>query len=207
MNQFTLREMMLQGWPVLSILLATSVLSITILVERYLVLRKARLNTARFIANVLDVIQTKGNEAALAYCRQFSQPMSVVTQTILKAPGDREAKERHAQNAIQTQIIELEKYVAVLGTIGSIAPFIGLFGTVIGIVRAFISMAVQSGGGIEVVAAGIAEALITTAVGLFVAIPAVVGYNYCVNRIRRLAEEMDVASFHVIEQSLRRSSP
>jgi len=74
-----------------------------------------------------------------------------------------------------------------------------LFGTVTGIIKCFIDMATHAGGGVEVVAAGIAEALIATAVGLFVAIPAVVGYNYCVNKIRRIAGEIDVAVFRLIE--------
>jgi biopolymer transport protein ExbB len=72
---------------------------------------------------------------------------------------------------------------------------------VTGIIKCFIDMATHAGGGVEVVAAGIAEALIATAVGLFVAIPAVVGYNYCVNKIRRLSGEIDIAVFHLIESS------
>src|SRR5919199_1230759 len=83
----------------------------------------------------------------------------------------------------------LKENLGVLATIGATAPFVGLFGTVVGIIHAFDKMA-TSGGGIASVSAGIAEALITTAFGLFVAIPAVWAYNYFQNRIDRFTVEM-----------------
>src|SRR5213078_5006454 len=86
-------------------------------------------------------------------------------------------------------VAELKENLGVLATIGATAPFVGLFGTVIGIIHAFEKMA-TSGGGIASVSAGIAEALITTAFGLFVAIPAVWAYNYFQNRIDRFTVEM-----------------
>jgi biopolymer transport protein ExbB/biopolymer transport protein TolQ len=84
---------------------------------------------------------------------------------------------------------EMKENLGVLATIGATAPFVGLLGTVIGIIHAFQKMA-TSGGGIASVSAGIAEALITTAFGLFVAIPAVWAYNYFQNRIDRFTVEM-----------------
>jgi biopolymer transport protein ExbB/TolQ len=200
MMEFTFKEMIIQGWPVLSVLFVGSILSITVIVDRYVTLRRARLNAERFVAKVLKVVEAQGINAALAYSGQFSQPAAFVVRAVLEeSGGDRAAKERAAQNAMQAQILELEKWVPILGTTGSVAPFVGLLGTVSGIIKAFIDMATHAGGGVEVVAAGIAEALITTGVGLFVAIPAVIGYNYCVNKIRRLAGEIDVAVFHLIE--------
>jgi len=201
MSEFTFKAMIIQGWPVLSILFLASILSITVIVDRFFAYRRAWLNAERFVGKILKIIEAQGMNAALAYCGQFSQPVSVVVQAVLRENKGREARERVAQNAMQSQILELERRITVLGTTGSIAPFIGLFGTVAGIIKAFIDMATHSGGGVEVVAAGIAEALITTAVGLFVAIPAVVGYNYCVSRIRRMSGEIDVAVFHLIEST------
>jgi len=86
-------------------------------------------------------------------------------------------------------IAELKENLGVLATIGATAPFVGLFGTVVGIINAFGKMA-TSGGGIASVSAGISEALVTTAFGLFVAIPAVWAYNYFQNRIDRFTVEM-----------------
>ena len=201
MSEFTFKEMIIQGWPVLSILFIASILSITVIVDRYFAFRRARINAERFVSKIQKIIDSQGMSAALAYCGQFAQPVSMVVQAVLRENGDREAKERAAQNAMQAQIMELERRITILGTTGSVAPFIGLFGTVTGIIKCFIDMATHAGGGVEVVAAGIAEALIATAVGLFVAIPAVVGYNYCVNKIRRLSGEIDVAVFRLIESS------
>jgi len=199
MSEFTFKEMIIQGWPVLSVLFIASILSITVIVDRFFALRKAWLNADRFVTKVLKMIESQGIGAALAYCGQFTQPVSMVVQSVLNEKGDRETRERVAQNTMQAQILDLEKWTSILGTTGSVAPFVGLLGTVSGIIKAFIDMATHSGGGVEVVAAGIAEALITTAVGLFVAIPAVIGYNYCVNKIRRLSREIDVAVFRLIE--------
>ena len=86
---------------------------------------------------------------------------------------------------------EAEHRLAALGTIANIAPFIGLFGTVIGVIRAFEAIAVKANAGPSVVAGGIAEALISTAAGLFVAVPAVIAYNYFLKRSRRLGLELE----------------
>lgn len=199
MTQFTFREMFLQGWPLLSILILASILSVTVIWDRISALHRAKKDAIRFVTDVIHLLTTKDAGAALAYCQRFSQPVAVVARAILQQTGGRAARERAGRNALQGCIHDLERYVPILGTIGSIAPFLGLLGTVIGIIKAFLDMATHAGGGIEVVASGIAEALITTAVGLFVAIPAVIGYNYCVQRIRRLTDEIDLAMYRLIE--------
>jgi biopolymer transport protein ExbB len=85
---------------------------------------------------------------------------------------------------------EAEHRLAALGTIANVAPFIGLFGTVIGVIRAFQAIAIKASAGPSVVASGIAEALISTAAGLFVAVPAVIAYNYFLKRSRKLSLEL-----------------
>jgi len=107
--------------------------------------------------------------------------------------------QRALQHAVQGQIRELESYVPILATIASSAPFVGLFGTVVGIIRAFYDIAKNVGGGPEIVAAGISEALVATAAGLLVAIPALMGYNYFVRQIEREAEAIDLAAYDLIE--------
>jgi biopolymer transport protein ExbB/biopolymer transport protein TolQ len=109
-----------------------------------------------------------------------------------------------AQRALQREVDKLERRTPMLGTIASTAPFVGLLGTVIGIIKAFQSIATTKGGGPEVVAAGVAEALITTAFGLFVAIPAVMGYNYLVHRVQRLALEVQVSVSEIIDAVRKR---
>lgn len=94
----------------------------------------------------------------------------------------------------QKELSALEKRIPFLATTGSSAPFIGLFGTVWGIMNAFLNIGATGATSLAVVAPGIAEALIATAIGLFAAIPAVVGYNYCVSKIRKVSNDLDVVA-------------
>src|SRR6185295_6841508 len=93
--------------------------------------------------------------------------------------------------------IDLERHLGILGTLGNNAPFIGLFGTVLGIIRAFADLAQNQGGGATVVMRGISEALVATAVGLMVAIPAVIAYNVFQGRVRRTMGRIDIMA-HLI---------
>lgn len=197
---FTFREMILNGWPVISILAIMSIISLTVFIDRLITFRNVKVDVKTFFSNVIKLIIEQGEHKALDYCALYAnKAASNVVAAIIRQPGGREEKEKAAQNAIQMQIHYLEYYIQILGTIGSTAPFVGLFGTVMGIIKAFQSIAMNVGAGPEIVSAGIAEALITTAFGLLVAIPAVIFYNYCVRTIQRMAQEIDIASYMVIE--------
>lgn len=102
-------------------------------------------------------------------------------------PPDRHYLERIVAYIVQGQISKLERYLPFLATTGNVTPFIGLLGTVIGIIDAFREIGQQGTASLAVVAPGVAEALIATAAGLFTAIPAVIAYNYYLTRIRRAA--------------------
>jgi biopolymer transport protein TolQ len=105
--------------------------------------------------------------------------------------GGVENVSRAMKRATSVEITKLEKYLTFLATTASAAPFIGLFGTVWGIMNAFMGLSVTHSSSIQAVAPGIAEALIATAVGLAAAIPALMAYNYFVQQIKVLAAEMD----------------
>jgi biopolymer transport protein ExbB len=199
MHGSNLNTMLLQGWPVLTILLVMSIFSLAILLDRFLALRRASTDAAAFIAQVRRIVTDESPKAAYQFCRRRNEPVAVVAAAVIAQPGGRASRERALQHAVQTQIRDLETFVPVLGTIASSAPFVGLFGTVVGIIRAFADIASNIGGGPEVVAGGISEALVTTAGGLLVAIPALLGYNYCTRSIQRLAEEIDLATYDLIE--------
>lgn len=93
----------------------------------------------------------------------------------------------------------MQSTMGILGTIGNVTPFIGLFGTVIGIMRAFHDLSLSSGGGPAVVASGIAEALVATAMGLFVAVPAVIFYNYFVRKVDGIETDAVNAGLQMID--------
>jgi len=198
MNDFSLAGMIKQGWPVLSILLIMSIFSMATFVDRWRSLRRTRCDARQFVRYLIRVINERGLDAAVEYCEKHQKPVAAAALAVLEQNGDAAARERALEHAIEAEVHQLEAGVAALGTIASIAPFVGLLGTVIGIIKAFGNIAVSSGGGAEVVSAGIAEALVTTACGLLVAIPSVVAYNYCVHKIKFLARETELAVYDLV---------
>src|SRR5579863_7139761 len=116
-----------------------------------------------------------------------------------------EASRRALERAEAIVHAELKRGVSTLATIGSTGPFVGLFGTVVGIINAFKGIATQKSTGLGAVAGGISEALVTTAVGLFVAIPAVWMYNYFTSKIEAFDVEMGNSSSELIDYFLKRT--
>jgi biopolymer transport protein ExbB/biopolymer transport protein TolQ len=115
-------------------------------------------------------------------------------------PGESiEASRRALERATAIAIEDLKRGLGALATIGSTAPFVGLFGTTVGIINAFMGMKTEETAGIAAVAGGIAEALITTAMGLFVAVPAVWAFNAFTNRVETFTVEMDNSSSELID--------
>lgn len=164
---------------ILYILLALSVLSITVIVERaifYATNRKAWNQLAKRLDPAV-------HGARWDEVRQIVDAWPGPETDVLRAALDgsdmgSEAADKLVESAMVLEQQRLDRRLAFLGTLGNNAPFIGLFGTVLGIIRAFHDLSGNMQGGANVVMAGISEALIATAVGLFVAIPAVIAYNY-----------------------------
>ena len=170
-------------------LLLLSVISVTVVFERLWSLRNIRSTTLRIAESLLDPIQKGQRDLAVAICKQNSHcPAGRIFYAVLR--GTESQRPETANNVAVEAMFEenqyLRKYLWVLGTVASSAPFIGLFGTVVGIIKAFESMAVSGTGGFAVVAAGISEALVATALGLGVAIIALIFYNYFQTRIGSL---------------------
>ena len=113
-------------------------------------------------------------------------------------PADRQIVERTAAHLSSSQLSRLESYLPFLATTGNITPFVGLLGTVMGIIDAFREIGAQGTASIAAVAPGVAEALIATAAGLFTAIPAVIAYNYFLSRIRRTAFRLDTVTIELM---------
>jgi biopolymer transport protein TolQ len=113
-------------------------------------------------------------------------------------PVDHHVIERAASHLAQSQLSRLETYLPFLATTGNITPFVGLLGTVMGIIDAFREIGTQGTASISAVAPGVAEALVATAAGLFAAIPAVIAYNYFLSRIRRTAFRLDSVTIEIL---------
>lgn len=185
----------------LIVLLFCSVLSVTFAFERWFYFRKVSKggNGDEILAHVHKLLQAGKNQEAQNYCtRQKSAVAAVIGYGLSHASRSRRDLEELLVTKRIEEKLKLERFLAILGTMGNIAPFIGLFGTVIGIIKAFRDLALAGGGGPSVVAKGIAEALVATAAGMLVAIPAVIIFNYFLRKVKRISAEMEVAATRLV---------
>lgn len=191
-------EIVQTGGPTMYVLLACSVVSVGVIAERLVCywLNSAVTRTA-FTAAVRKALQSGGREAALAVCAKVRAPFARVVAAGLSRGG--KAAAGAMEREIEIQTMALERRTGIVGTIGSVAVYIGLFGTVLGIIRAFGEISQNAGEGMHTAIAGIAEALVTTAAGLVVAVPAVAAYNYFVHRIDRFVSDMELCASEIAE--------
>jgi biopolymer transport protein ExbB/TolQ len=198
-----------------------SIYSLAVIGERWWTFRRSRLASAGLLYRVLASVSQGNLREALDLCERGkgSHVASVLAAGLReflpmasKNPGlhagpalDRAAATaREAmQRVTSTEIGRLERHLTALATLGNISPFVGLFGTVIGVMRAFQAISRTGSGGLGTVSAGIAEALVATAAGLFVAIPAVTAYNHFVSRVKDCATDMDSAGSELLTWAQR----
>ena len=177
-----------QGWLTTYPLLLASVIVLGVFLERLWRFRGLHDKTRALTKSTIDALVKRDLDRARKLCEDSNQP---VAQIFLEAMRWRnvplEDLERVLSTSRQEAAYELKRGLWMVSTIGSLAPYVGLFGTVVGIIRAFSDMAEHGAGGFEVVAAGISEALIATAAGLAVAIIALMFFNYLQTRVGAIA--------------------
>ena len=191
----TIRNLVRDEWVILSLLLAWSLAGLTVICERFYALWNILPRSETFKNRVVDALEHGDLGKAAALCEMYPVPLAEVfergLQVYQKTPN-KTAEAVTSQRA--AAVLSLKRYLWALGTVGSSAPFVGLFGTVVGILKAFQSMSVAGTGGFKVVSQGIAAALVATAAGLLVAIYAVIAYNYFVSRIGTIAMQYKLFS-------------
>ncbi len=204
----------------LMILALLSVYSLAIIGERWWLFRRVKKIAGNVRERVLTLVERGKLSEALAMTERQSSPIAAVLAAGLHElvllesanPGLHAgpAVERAAlaareamQRATAAEIARLELRLTALATLGNVTPFVGLFGTVIGIMRSFEAISRTGSGGLASVSTGIAEALVATAAGLFVAIPAVVAYNHFVSQVKICAGEMDSAGSELLSRFAR----
>ena len=192
-------QMLMKGGATVALLITISVLSWWIILDRLIRLSKMRIKSEEFMEKVRNFYEAKEEASIVNLCRATPGPVSgVVLEALKNKKKDRDKIENAIQRTINKSSGAMQSTLGLLGTIGNVTPFIGLFGTVIGIIRAFHDLSLSSGGGPAVVASGIAEALVATAMGLFVAVPAVIFYNYFV----RMADGIETDAVNAGSQML-----
>ncbi len=197
---------------VVLLLAVLSIYSLTLSGERYWRYRTAKQQSLQFALLTTQYLKQNRPQEAIAASKKFknSHLAKVVAAGLLEFMVEEqnsplsgydviEAARRAIERATLMTTADLKRGLGGLATIGATAPFIGLFGTVVGIINAFRGMAITGSGGLGAVSAGIAEALVTTAMGLFVAIPAVWLYNYFLNQVERFQVEMANSSSELID--------
>ncbi len=188
MSWETIRNLVRDEWLILSLLLAWSLAGLAVICERVYALWNLIPKSEAFKDRVIDAI-ARGDLGKAAAISEMSQvPLADVFERGLQVFQKTPQKTTEAVNSQRSAtVLTLKRYLWALGTVGSSAPFVGLFGTVVGILKAFQSMSVAGTGGFKVVSQGIAAALVATAAGLMIAIYAVIAYNYFVSRINGIA--------------------
>ena len=196
----TFKQLIIAGGPVLFILISLSIYSIALIWERWSTYQK----TFKGMDDLLHKIHILLKAGEIRQIAEFSSkaktPCTDIIQKVISHYGSPVEKRELAEKAIEWHASHLNKSLTAIATIGSVSPFIGLFGTVIGVIRAFRDLSMYAGAGPSVVATGIAEALVNTAAGLFVAIPAIVAYNYFVHKSNDFSSEMNWLAEQVIDK-------
>ena len=183
----------------LVLLLICSVISLTFAVERWWYYRSIRLNADGFLDALRSLIEGNKPNDALKLCEASPGPVSVLARVAISNRARAKSEVTALLSAAQIEErIKLERFLGILGTLGNTAPFIGLFGTVVGIIKAFHDLALSGSGGPSVVAAGISEALVATAAGLAVAIPSVIFYNYFSKKVKDMSATMEATSTRLL---------
>jgi len=195
-KDFSIWEAVKIGGPVMYALIICSVVSVAIILERIVYFyRRSCVPRIAFMRSIREQFGKGDVKNALMVCKDVLTPFAHVVGIGLNSSH---LDEKEITDAMEREIIieiyNLERWTGIVGTIGSTAVYIGLLGTVWGIMETFRDISQAGSGGMHVAIRGISEALICTAAGLFVAIPAVVAHNYFVKRISRFVMDMELCA-------------
>lgn len=208
-------ELTYPGWAVIIILLIQSIYLIAIGIERWLTYNKAKQQSRQYAPKVAQALKNSNIDEAITISDKHKDShLAMVVSSGLKEfkahegnqeiSGDEmEASKRALQRAIAVKTAELKRGLAGLATVGSTAPFVGLFGTVVGIIGAFVRLAANESAGIGLVGGAIAEALVATAFGIAVAVPAVWLFNYFTNKVTSFGVEMENSASELVDYFIK----
>lgn len=199
LQDFSILNVLQHGGIVFIVLLLCSWFSFAVMIERFIVIQRLRWHTKKLKPELLDLVKKKKIQEAVSLCEDNP---SIVTKMFVTVLERKKATPAALSSTFEREgariTMALEKRLSVLASMGSTTPFIGLFGTVVGIMKTFNGMAAIAQSP-ALVTNGIAEALLNTAAGLFVAIPAVVAFNFFAVLIRSFTKDLELYSSEILD--------
>jgi len=181
-------------------LLALSLIGLAVLIERLFTLFRAKTNVRRLMGRIVQALQSEGVEGAMKVCEGTRGPIAAILHAgLMKADRGPDEVEKAIQSSGTIEMSFLERGLVVLSSVATIGPLLGFLGTVSGMIHAFEAIAAAEQVNAKLVATGISEALITTATGLIIAIPAQAAFNFFTSQIDRFVIEMEEASTEMID--------
>jgi biopolymer transport protein ExbB len=196
-----LLDIFLKGGFIMWLILASSIVGLAVSIDRFIMLRKAKINVPAFMVRIRGFIKKKDISGAISYCMQEKSPVAnIVRKGLKKYKYGHDRVKDAIENAGSQEVSKLEKGLSVLASVAGIAPLLGFLGTVTGMIQAFMTIQDLAGAANPSdLAGGIWEALITTAFGLIIGIPALALYNYFLSAVKKLVGEMETVANDVID--------
>jgi biopolymer transport protein ExbB len=184
-------------WP----LLVFAIVTVALIIERFIALKKARIDAGEFTSQVRTVLlKNEDIKQAVKICENYRGPIAAIVKAgLLKYGRPKDEIEKTIENASLHEMAHLERGLAGLATLSNVAPITGFLGTVVGMINSFDTLAKEGLSNPGAVAIGIKVALITTAAGLVIAVPALLGYNWFTANIQRFVREMETSSNILLE--------
>jgi biopolymer transport protein ExbB len=191
-------------WPILLF----SLIALAVIIERLIVFHRAKVNVNEFLTKVRKALLVNRNvKEAIKICEQYRGPVASVTKAgLLRYGHDRQDIEKTIENAALYELDRLERRLSILATTANVEPMLGFLGTVSGMIKSFGTLATQGLSNPGAVAAGISEALITTAAGLIIAIPAQIAFNFFTTKVTRYVRDIETASNMLLETFIEMDS-
>jgi len=191
--------------PIMTILLLCSVIAFTFVIERWWFFRRNRVDVPKFMQRVKEFLGKNEFDRLFGYLERKRGPVPKMIYAALNNQNlPKEEMEQLLDTTREMEEVKFERNLSILGTLSNIAPLLGLFGTVLGIIRAFRDIAVTGSGGSAVVAMGVAEALLTTAAGIIIAVISTIFYNYFMRRLRVMdveTEDVRVNIYRMLQEA------
>lgn len=195
-------DILLKGGVIVFIIISLSIWALAIFIERIVYLSRARKGGSRFLSELRPLVKSGKILEAVSLCEKNPSPISAIAKVALLKMKDGATEEqirRSVEDVAHLEIPKLERNLGTLATIATVSPLLGLLGTVTGMIRSFFTIAQYGTGKPALLASGIAEALITTAAGLVVAIPVIIAYNWLSGMVDSLIHDMETEALELVE--------